>query len=92
LSLIHAGTNRPARAAVFLRDALTLFHDLPDVERYGGGILLSEALAVMKREAEARTLLMKTHEFIVRTHSEQNPYAAHARQLLERLDAAKRSP
>ena len=29
LSLIHARTNRPARAAAFLREALTLFNDTP---------------------------------------------------------------
>ena len=92
LSLTHAKTNRPARAATFLRDALTLFNDVPDRDRYGGGILLGEALVVMKREAEARTLLMKASEFYARIHSEQHPEAVRARQRLEQLGAPTRSP
>ena len=61
----------------------------PTDERYGSGILLGDALVVMEREAEARTLLMKTHEFIARIHGEQNPYAVRARQRLEKLGAPK---
>jgi serine/threonine-protein kinase len=89
LSVIHARTNRSARAAVFLRDALRLFNDLPEVERYWGGILLGEALIVMKRDVEARTLLMKTYEFYAGSYGEQNPDAVRARQRLEQLGAPK---
>ncbi|HEX8846420.1 MAG TPA: protein kinase [Pyrinomonadaceae bacterium] len=91
-SMIHARTNRPTRAAAFLRDALALFNDLPDVERYAGGFLLGEALIAMKREAEARTLLMKTSEIHARTYSAQHPEAIRARQRLEQLGAVPRSP
>jgi serine/threonine-protein kinase len=83
-SLIHAKTNRPVSATVFLRDALALFNDLPERERYVA-VLLSDALVAMNRGAEARTLLTKTHAFQARIHGEQNPEAARARQRLEQL-------
>lgn len=92
LSLIHAKTNRRARAAVFLREALTLFNNIPNEDRYQDDGLLGEALVVMKREAEARPLLLQSYTFHARTYGEQNPQAVIARQRLERLDQAVRSP
>jgi predicted Zn-dependent protease len=90
LSLIHAKTNRRARAAAFLREALTLFNNSPDEERYQDDGLLGEALIVMKREAEARSLLRKNFAFHARVYGEQNPQAIMARQRLERLDGTSR--
>lgn len=92
LSLIHAKTNRPARAAAFLREALTLFNSLPDEERYQDDGLLGEALVAMKREAEARSLWLKRYEFYARTYNEKNPQAIISRQLLERLAGSNSRP
>jgi serine/threonine protein kinase/tetratricopeptide (TPR) repeat protein len=92
LSLTHAKTNRPARAAIFLREALTLFNNIPDEEKYQDDGLLGEALVVMKREAEARALLQKRYTFYAGTYGEQNPQAIITRQQLERFGAATRSP
>jgi eukaryotic-like serine/threonine-protein kinase len=91
LSLIHAKTKRPASAAVFLREALTVFNNLPEQGKYYDDGLLGEALVVMKREAEAKPLLLKRYEFYERTHGAQNPQAIITRQQLERLDGAERS-
>jgi eukaryotic-like serine/threonine-protein kinase len=91
LSVIHAKTNRTARAAAYLRDALKLFNDLPDREKYVAD-MLSEALIAMNRKAEARTMLMKSEEFFARTHGEKNPQAILARQQLKRLGANPASP
>jgi tetratricopeptide (TPR) repeat protein len=90
LSLIHAKTNRRARAAAFLREALMLFNNSPDEERYQDNGLLGEALIVMKREAEARSLLRENYAFHARVYGEQNPQAMMARQRLERLDGTSR--
>jgi hypothetical protein len=90
LSLIHAKTNRRARAAAFLREALTLFNNSPDEDRYQDDGLLGEALVAMKREADARPLLQKRYDFFARRYGEQNPQAVTTRQQLERLDAAAR--
>lgn len=87
LSLIYAKTNRRARAAAFLREALRLFNNLPNQDKYRDDGLLSEALAAMKREAEARSLLLKNYEFHVRTYGEQNPQAVSALHRLEQLGA-----
>jgi serine/threonine-protein kinase len=95
LTLTHAKTNRPARAAVFLREALTLFNSLPDEQRYQDDGLLGEALVAMKREAEAKPLLLKRYEFYARRFGEQNPQAIITRQQLDRLDrttATKQNP
>lgn len=91
LSLIHAKTNRRASATVFLREALTLFKTLREEERYQDDGLLGEALVAMKREAEARQLLLKRYEFYKGTYGEQNPQAIMARKQLERLDGVSRS-
>jgi eukaryotic-like serine/threonine-protein kinase len=85
LSLIHAKTNRRARAAVFLREALTLFNNIPNEEKYQDDGLLGEALIAMKREAEARPLLQKRYDFFARRYGEQNPQAVRTRQQLEQL-------
>jgi serine/threonine-protein kinase len=90
LSLIHAKTNRRARAAAFLREALTLFNNSPDEDKYQDDGLLGEALVAMKREAEAKPLLLKRYEFYARTYGAQNPQAVITRQQLERLDATFR--
>ncbi|MDQ2856419.1 MAG: tetratricopeptide repeat protein, partial [Acidobacteriota bacterium] len=92
LSLTHAKTNRRAPAAAFLREALAVFDKLPDDERYQDEGLLAEALIEMKREAEAKSLLLKRYEFFARTYGEQNPQANISRQQLERLDGATRKP
>jgi hypothetical protein len=86
LSLIHAKTNRPASAAALLREALSLFDKIPDQDRYQDDGLLGEALVAMKREAEAKTLLLKRYEFFASTYGEQNPCAVNTRRQLERLD------
>jgi serine/threonine-protein kinase len=90
LSLIHAKTNRRARAAAFLREALTLFNTIPDEGRYQDDGLLGEVLIVMKREAEAKRLVMMRYEFFARTYGAQNPQAVLARQQLERLNRTSR--
>jgi serine/threonine-protein kinase len=90
LSLVHAKTNRRASAAAFLRDALMLFNKLPDEFRYQDDGLLGEALIVMKREAEARSLLRENYAFHARVYGERNPQAIMARQRLERLDGTFR--
>ena len=90
LSLTHAKTNRPARAAVYLREALTLFNNLADEVRYQDDGLLGEALVAMKREAEARPLLQKRYDFFARRYGEKNPQAIITRQQLERLDGGTR--
>ncbi|HEX5705423.1 MAG TPA: protein kinase [Pyrinomonadaceae bacterium] len=87
LSLTHARTNRPARAAAYLRDALALLDDVPYGEKFASGILLAEALVLMKREDEAKTRLTQNYEYLARTHSEQHPEAVRARKLLEKLGA-----
>jgi serine/threonine protein kinase/tetratricopeptide (TPR) repeat protein len=92
LSLTHAKTNRPAQAAMFLGEALTLFNNIPNEDKYQDDGLLGEALMVMKREAEARSLLQKRYAFFARTYGEQNPQAIITRQQLERLDGATRRP
>ena len=92
LSVIHAKTNRRTRAAVFLREALAMFNNIPDEDRYQDEGLLGEALAALKREAEAKALLLKAYLFFARTYSEQNPQAIIVRQRLESLDAAMHSP
>lgn len=92
LSLIHAKTNRRARAAVFLREALTLFNSLPDEEKYQDDGLLGEALILLKSEVEARPLLQKKYAFFRRTYGEQNPQAIITRQQLDRLDARTHRP
>ena len=92
MSLIHARTNRPHAPALFLRDASCGFNDIPEVDRYGGGMRLGEALIAMKREAEGRTLLMKTHEFYTRIHGQQKPEAVRARRQLERLERSTPHP
>jgi len=91
LSLTHAKTNRRARAAIFLREALILFNNLPNQEKYQDDGLLGEALIAMKREAEAGSLLLKRYEFYKGTYGEQNPQAVRTQQLLERLDAHARN-
>lgn len=91
LSLTHAKTNRPAHAAVFLREALTLFNNMPGEERYQDDGLLGEALIVMNREDEARSLLLKRYEFYARTYNEKNPQAIISRQQLERLAGQKKA-
>jgi serine/threonine-protein kinase len=91
LSLIQAKTNR-ARAAVFLREALTIFNNIPDEDKYQDDGLLGEALVAMKREAEARPLLQKRHDFFARRYGEENPQAITTRKQLERLGAATRKP
>ncbi len=90
LSLIHAKTNRPARAAIFLREALTLFNNLPDEARYQDDGLLGEALVVMHREAEAKPLLLKRYEFYTRRFGDKNPQVIITRQQLEHLGAQAR--
>jgi serine/threonine-protein kinase len=92
LSLIHAKTNRRGRAALFLRDALTLFSNVPDEEKYQEDGLLGEALAVMNRVAEARTFLRARYAFYVSRYSEQNPQALITLQMLQRLEASQRHP
>jgi hypothetical protein len=92
LSLIHAKTDRRARANVFLREALIIFNNISDEDKYQNEGLLGEALIVMKREAEGRPLLQKSYEFFVRTYGERNPQAILARQRLEQLDARTRTP
>ena len=92
LTLIHVKTNRPAGAAALLREALTIFNNIPEEERYWDGGLLGEALTATRREAEARTLLLKRHAFFASRYGEQNPEAARTRQLLERLDALTPKP
>ncbi|MDT4897650.1 MAG: eukaryotic-like serine/threonine-protein kinase [Acidobacteriota bacterium] len=91
LSLTHAKTNRRASASAFLGEALTMFNSLPDADRYQDDGLLGEALIALKREAEARPLLLKRYAFFARTHGEQNPQAVITRQQLERLDATTRN-
>ena len=92
LSLTHSKTNRPARAAALLREALTLFDHTPDKERYQDAGLLGEALAASRREAEARTLLLKRHAFFARAYGEQNPEALRTRRQLERLGPPTPNP
>lgn len=92
LSLTQAKAGRPASASAFLREALALFDDLPDAERYDNGALLGEALAALGREAEAGSTLSNTYEYFARAYGEQNPKAVHARQLLERLGARPNQP
>jgi serine/threonine-protein kinase len=92
LSLIHAKTNRRARAAAFLREALTLFNNGPDEDRYQDDGLLGEALIALKHEPEARSLLQKRYDFFARRFGEQNPQAVITRQQLDRLDARTRRP
>ena len=87
LSLIHAKTNRRARAAALVREALALFNSHSDEARYHDDGLLGEALIVMKREAEARSLLQKRYAYFARTYGEQNPQAVITRKQIERLDA-----
>lgn len=88
LSLIHAQTNRHARAAVYLREAYTLFNTIPDEGKYQDADLFGEALIVMKRETEARAIVQKRYEYFVRRYGEQNPQAIISRKQLERLGAA----
>jgi tetratricopeptide (TPR) repeat protein len=88
LCLSHVKTNRPNSAAAFLREALTVFDNLSDEEKYGDEGLLGEALIATGRKAEAGALLLKRHAFFARTYGEQNPEALHTRQLLELLDAS----
>ena len=76
--------------AAFMREALTVFDKLPDDERYQDRGLLAEALIEMKREAEARQLLLQGYAYHARTYGEQNPQAVRTRQRVERLDAATR--
>jgi serine/threonine protein kinase/tetratricopeptide (TPR) repeat protein len=90
LSLAHA--HRPARAAVFLREALALSESLPESERHWDEGLLGEALIAAGREGEARTLLLNSHAFFARTYGEQNPEAVRTRQLLDRLNPAPHTP
>jgi serine/threonine-protein kinase len=92
LSLTHAKANRHARAVAFLREALAVFDNAPDVERYWDEGMLGEALIASKRAGEARALLLKRYEFFARTYGEQNPEAVRTRQQLERLGAPPRSP
>ncbi|HVF55620.1 MAG TPA: serine/threonine-protein kinase [Pyrinomonadaceae bacterium] len=92
LSLINAKTRRPDRAAAFLREALTLFDNIPGEDEYHDHGLLSEALVEMKRVAEARSLLLKSYTHHARTFGEQNPEALRTRQRLEQLDAPPRTP
>jgi eukaryotic-like serine/threonine-protein kinase len=92
LSLTLAKTNRPAHAVVFLREALTLFNNIPEEDRYQDDGLLGEALIVMKREDEARSLLLKRYEFYARTYNEENPQAIISRRQLERLASRSRKP
>ena len=89
MSLIHAKTNRPASANAFLREALALFNSLPDEIKHHDGGRLGEALIVMKREAEARSVLSKNYEYIARTYGEQKPEAVRTRRQLEELEAEK---
>jgi serine/threonine protein kinase/tetratricopeptide (TPR) repeat protein len=86
LTLTHAKTNRRGRAALFLRDALTLFNNMPDEEKYQDDGLLGEALFALKREAEARPLLQKRYDFFARRYGQQNPHAVITRRQLERLE------
>ncbi|MGZ8846363.1 MAG: tetratricopeptide repeat protein, partial [Pyrinomonadaceae bacterium] len=90
LSLIHAKTNRRARAAALVREALTLFNSHSEEGRYHDDGLLGEALIVMKREAEARPLLQKRYTYFAHTYGEQNPQAVLTRRQLERLDGTTR--
>jgi tetratricopeptide (TPR) repeat protein len=87
LCLVHAKTNRRGGAAAFLRDALILFTNIADDDKYQDDGLLGEALVTMKREAEAKPLLLKRYEFFARTFGAQTPQAVITRQQLERLDA-----
>jgi serine/threonine protein kinase/tetratricopeptide (TPR) repeat protein len=89
LSVVHAKTNRRARAAAFLREALTLFNQLSDDGRYEDDGLLGEALVAMKSEADARPWLQKRYDFFAGRYGEQNPQAIISRKQLERLDAAR---
>lgn len=91
VSVIHAKTNRPVSATVFLRDALSLFNNISEQDKYQDAGLLGEALVLLKREAEARTLLLKRYAFYERTHGAQNPQALRTRQRLEQLGAPKDS-
>jgi serine/threonine protein kinase/tetratricopeptide (TPR) repeat protein len=86
LSLIHAKTNRRARATALVREALALFNSHSDEDRYQDDGLLGEALIVMKRGAEARLLLQKRYDYFARRHGEHNPQAIITRQKLEGLD------
>jgi tetratricopeptide (TPR) repeat protein len=88
LSLIHAKTNRSKSAAVFLRQALALFESAPDAVRHQDDGLLGEALILMKRETEAKSLLLERYTFFARTYGGQNPQAIITRRQLERLGAA----
>ncbi len=54
--------------------------------------LLGEALIAMKREAEARPLLLKSYTSYARTYGEQNPSSTRARRRLDQLDTPTRSP
>lgn len=90
LSLIHAKTNRRARAAVFLREALAMFNNIPDEEKYQDDGLLGAALVALKREAEARPLLQKRYDFFAGRYGDQNPQAIITRQQLDRVDGATR--
>lgn len=92
LSLIHAKTNRRARAAAFLQEALTMFNNISDEEKHQDDGLLIDALIAMKREAEARPLLLKSYDYYTRRYGEQNPQAVITRKQLERVDAATRRP
>jgi serine/threonine-protein kinase len=92
LSLTHTKANRPARAGAFLREALTLYNNIPDRDQLYAGALLGEALAEMKREKEARSLLLKNHTRFARTYGDQNPQAVRTRQQLERLGPPTNNP
>jgi hypothetical protein len=92
LSLVNAKTTRPAHAAAFLREALTLFDNIPGDDEYHDHGLLAEVLLEMKREAEARSLLLKRYTHHARTYGEQTPEAVRTRQRLEQLDPPTRSP
>lgn len=86
LSLIHAKTNRRTRAAALLREALALFEEIANEDRYQDDGLLGEALVAMKRDADARPLLQKRYDFFAGRYGEQNPQAIISRKQLERLD------
>ncbi|HEX8283653.1 MAG TPA: serine/threonine-protein kinase [Pyrinomonadaceae bacterium] len=86
LSLTHAKTRRPSRAAALLREALAQFDAAPDDLRYWDEGLLGEALIASNHEAEARTLLLKRHTHFASRFGEHNPEAARSRQLLDHLD------
>jgi serine/threonine protein kinase/tetratricopeptide (TPR) repeat protein len=92
LSLIHAGTGRPARAAALLRKALAAFDKASEEARQRDAGLLGEALIASNREAEAETLLLNRHAYFARAYGDRSPEAVRTRRLLDRLGNATPEP